>query len=1044
MMMVTIVVFGLFSLPKMGIDQLPNVDIPIITVTTILPGADPETIEKDVTDPLEEVLNTTPGIDTLSSINLENVSQIVVRFALDTEVDVAAQDVRDKVQSVLSKLPADVRAPQVQKLDLGAKPILTLALRGPLPPDQLTAVAEDQLKPALQQLPGVGTVELFGDRQLEIRITLDLERLRAFGLTPMDAVAALRAQDMDLAGGRTAEPSLERIVKLRAEAHSVEELRQVVLVSPKGVPVRLSDVAEVTASPAEPRGLARVGKDSVIGVSVLKQTGVNTVKVADGVRNSLARLTSTLPKGCRVDLVDDDSSFIRSSIGAVQNDLILGGLFAVMVVLVFLRNWRSTLISAVALPTSVVGTFAVMHAFDFTFNLITMVALTLSIGLLIDDAIVVIENIVRHLEQGMSPLRAAAEGTRQIAVAVLAVTLSIVAVFLPVAFMEGIVGRFFVQFGVTVVAAVLISYLVSIVLTPMLSARLLHQGEHPERGLGRLVERGLLAIERAYRRMLAWVLGHRVLTILGATLVLVGTFMLARRMESAFAPPMDMSAIQVSVELPAGSRLSDTERQMADLVDQIGKVPGVLGTYSKAGGGAKEEVQKGEILVTLVSTTKRRFTQEEMKQYLRAHLRPLPSTRMNVLDGKVIASGGGRLQAIQFSLLGTDTKQLEAAAEKTRRAMMAHPGFVDVDMTHRPGKPQLDVVVDRDRAAAVGIAAAPLGQALRVLLGRDKVADFKRDGTTAEIRMTLPDSVLADPMALGAVQIRSPSGALVELRSVARLTPGEGPAEIDRKSQVRQITMLADLRDFSMSAAMRFLDDFAAKQLPPGIRTSYEGQSGELASTGRAFALAIGLGVILLYIILAAQFESLIHPFTIMMALPFSVVGALGGLFLVRQDLSIFAMIGIIMLMGLVAKNGILLVEFTNQLKHQGRSTHQALLEAGPIRLRPILMTTVAMIAGMLPVALARGDGAELRAPMAVAVIGGLVTSTLLTLVVVPVVYSLLDGLARRVVGRGDAAACQTAGATGSVPPTSTRETATRKVPSYSGLGHDVGPAEGM
>jgi len=454
--------------------------------------------------------------------------------------------------------------------------------------------------------------------------------------------------------------------------------------------------------------------------------------------------------------------------------------------------------------------------------------------------------------------------------------------------------------------------------------------------------------------------------------------------------------VKVSVELPSGSRLEETERQLADLADQLQGIPGVVNTFSTAGGGVKEEVHKGEILVNLVPIKQRAYSQTQLKEHLRTSLRVLPGTILAVLDASGAAGGGGRPQAIQFNLRSSDWNALIAAAEKTRDAMKANPIFVDVDMSYRAGKPQVDVVVDRDRAAALGIAAAPLGQSLRVLLGRDKVADFRKDGVSSEIHVALPDDVLADPMALGAVQLRSPSGALVELRNLASLKPGEGAGEIEHQSQVRQITLLADLHGASLSVGMRTIEQFASANLPASVKTGFDGGGGEMAGALRSFGLAILLGVILLYIILAAQFESLLHPFTIMMALPFSVIGALGGLALARQDMSIFAMIGMIMLMGLVTKNGILLVEFTNQLRKDGRTTREALLEAGPVRMRPIVMTTVAMIAGMIPVALARGDGAETRVPMAVAIIGGLVTSTLLTLGVVPVVYSVLDGASQR------------------------------------------------
>ena len=997
MLLLTLIVFGLFSWPKMGVDMMPDIDIPIVTVITVLPGADPETIERDVTEPLEETFNTLPGLHTLNSVNVENVSQIVIRFDMERDIDVAAQDVRDRVQLVLSKMPKDIETPLIQKLDPGATPILTLALSGPLPAERLSALAEDQIKPALQQITGVGTVTLFGDQQHEVRITLDPVRLRAHGLTPLDAVGAIRAQDVDLSSGRTAEPGVERIVKLKAEARSLEELQTLVVASPQGVPVRLGEIADVTAGPAEPRSMARLGSLPAIGMTVTKQSGSNTVQVVESIQEGLQRLQSSLPEGCQLQVVNDESKFIRSSISAVQEDMGIGGFLAVVVVLIFLRNWRSTLVSAVALPTSVIGTFAFMHALGFTFNIVTMLALTLSIGLLIDDAIVVIENVVRHLEKGMPAMRAAAEGTRQIAIAVLAVTLSVVAMFLPVAFMEGIMGRVFFQFGVTVVVAVLISYAVSMTLTPVMSSRVLREEGRMDRWVWRLVERVLSWLEHGYRHVLGFLLRHRALTLVGAVGLLALSVLMASRLEFSFMPTQDMSTSKVTVELAPGSRLEDTGRQLADLAATIEKIPGVRTTFITAGGGVKEEVNKGEVLINLVPIGERTYSQKELQGYLRNNLRALPGTRVAVMDASSSGGGGGgRTQAIQFDLRGTDWQAVLDAAAKTEAAMKANPMFVDVDMTYRAGKPQLDVVVDRERAASLGIAAAPLGQALRVLLGRDKVGDFRQEGRTSEIKVLLPESVLADPMALGAVQVRTPTGALVELRNVAQLSDGTSAGQIDHGAQVRQITMLADLQGASLSEGMRFLEKFAQSTFPPSVTTGFGGMGGELASAMTSFMMAILMGVILLYIILAAQFESLIHPLSIMMALPLAVIGALGALFLAGEDMSIFAMIGMIMLLGLVAKNGILLVEFTNQLREEGLSAQAALLEAGPVRLRPILMTTVAMIAGMVPVALARGDGAETRVPMAVAIIGGLVTSTFLTLGIVPVVYSVLDGMRAR------------------------------------------------
>jgi HAE1 family hydrophobic/amphiphilic exporter-1 len=995
MLTLTFVVFGLVAYPKIGVDQMPEVEFPIVTVLTVLPGADPESIERNVTKPLEEALNTLSGLDTLRSVNVDNVSQIVIRFDLDRKVDVAAQDVRDKVQATLSRLPREIQTPVVQKFDIGAAPVATLAFSAQVPIERLTKLAEDVVKPALQQIPGVGSVQLVGGRKRELTIVVSPQALKSYGLTPVDVVGAVRGQSIDVPSGRTLEPGVERSVKLSAEARSVEELRAVILTSPNGTPVRLGDVAQVVDGPAEARSAATLNGRSAIGLVVMKQSGSNTVQVAEKVKLALASTEKLLPAGSKVELVVDGAKFIRSSIGAVQEDLVLGGVLAVLVVLLFLRNWRSTVVSAVALPTSIIGTFAVMQALHFTFNIVTMLALTLSIGLLIDDAIVVIENIVRHLEEGESPQQAAEQGTGEIALAVLAVTLAVVAVFVPVAFMEGIMGRFFYQFGVTVAVAVLISYAVSMTLTPMLSARLLKEHTHPGR-VSRAIEGVLTTVEVRYRGALAWLLSHRRTTMVGALVVLVATVAMATLLKFTFIPQQDMSMVKVTLELPSGTPLSETERSLDDLSHQLLAIPGVTGAFAVAGGGAQEEVNKGEITVNFVPLSERAYGQQQFKQYLRQSLRVSPSATLGVQDFQAVAGGGSRAQPIQFNLRGTSWDELLVAVEKTQAHMKKQPGFVDVDITYRAGKPQLEIDLDRERAASVGVPAAALGQAMRALMGGDKVTDFHQGGDTYDIKVKLPDGVLSDPAALGAVSVRTATGQLVELRSIANIRTSSGPSQIEHQAQLRQVTILADLRGYALGDAMTYLKTFAAAELPRTVVTDFEGQARELGSAGKAFLLALVLGILLVYIILAAQFESLIHPFTIMMSLPFAFIGGIAGLLIAQQYLSMMAMIGFIMLMGLVTKNGILLVEFTNQLRRAGKGTTEALLEAGQVRLRPILMTTIAMIAGMVPVALARGDGAETRVPMAVAIIGGLITSTVLTLGIVPVVYSLLDDLRSR------------------------------------------------
>ncbi len=987
------VVFGFFAYPKIGVDEMPNVEFPVVTVTTIMPGADPETMEQDVSDPLEEAINTLSGLDVLKSVNVESISQVIVMFDLEKDPDVASQEVRDKVQATLGDLPAEIESPIIEKFDIGATPVTTYALSGNLPVQELTRLAEDVVKPALQQQNGVGAVTVIGGRERQIQIEVDPDRLRGYGLAASDVVAAVQAQSIDIPGGRTLEAGRERTIKLTSEAKTIEEIRSIIIPAPTAAPVRIRDVANVIDGPEEQRSIATWNGRNSVALQVQKQSGTNTVAVADALAEALDSVRGRLPEGASLEVVSDNSRFIRSSIEGVEHDMVIGAFLAVIIVLVFLRNARSTIISAIALPVSVIGTFAVMQALDFTFNQVTMLALTLSIGLLIDDAIVVIENIVSHIEMGKSPFQAAWIGTKEIALAVLAVTLSIVAVFVPVATMEGIMGKFFFQFGITVAVSVMISFFVSLTLTPMLSNKLLkHHGEGGK--ISQAIERFLVGMERFYKKTLGWMLTHRALMMVGSVALLVVTVMMAGLLSFTFIPEQDRGDFKITAELPVGSTLQMTEERVQEIAEQVRKLPGVRTIYTSAGGGAQEEVHKGEVLVGLVPVGQRDYRQQEMMSWLRTNLVRRADTMIAVQEAASI--GGSRTQQIQFNIRGSDFEELGASASIIMEKMKATPGFVDIDSTYRPGKPQIDVEIDRERAAAVGIPAASVGTTLRALLGRDKVGDFRVGVETYDINLRLPDHVRADIDAMGALTMRAADGSLVELRNIAKLADGSGPAQIDRQARERQITVLANLDGLALSEGMSMLTTWAATDLPKTVTTDFDGAGKNLGDAGIAFLTAILLAIVLLYMILAAQFESFIHPITIMTSLPFAVIGALGGLLIMGADMSMFAMIGMIMLMGLVAKNGILLVDFTNQVKATGKSTFDALMEASPLRLRPILMTTIAMIGGMVPIALARGDGAEARVPMAIAIIGGLVTSTVLTLGVVPVVYSLIDSLQAR------------------------------------------------
>ncbi|WP_428269786.1 efflux RND transporter permease subunit [Haliangium sp.] len=1000
-----LIVVGLVAYPNIGVDLFPEVEFPVVTVTTVYPGADPEVIETKVVDKLEEQLNTIGGVEILRSVSLENVGQVIIQFELERDADQAAQDVRDKVSAILAELPDDVDPPVVEKFDIGAAPILSIAVAGNKPLGEVTRFADDVIKANLQKLSGVGSIDLVGGRDREVHVEIDRHRLESYGLTAIDVAQALAAQNLDVPGGRIEVGARELTVKTKGEVDTPDAVGGLVITRFGGAPIRIRDVATVIDDLEEERSASDLNGDTAVSLIVRKQSGANTVEVANKVKAELAELQEQMPEGLRLEMPIDNSEFIEASINSVQFDLLLGAILTVLIIMFFLHDWRATLISAVALPTSVIATIGFINVMGFTFNNMTMLALTLSIGILIDDAIVVIENIHRHLEMGKTPRQAAKEATAEIGLAVMAITASIMAVFLPVATMEGLIGRFFYQFGMTVSFAVAVSLLVSFTLTPMLSSRFLtsnhgQQGRSvlgaPFRALGRVIEVFLSAVDAVYRRTLALALRQRALTLLTATLVFAGSIMLLGVVDKEFLPPEDRGEFKVAFELPSGTSLEATKRFAEELKRDVAKVPGASSLFTTIGGGAQGQVNKGDIHVELVDREQRAYTTEEAMDYTRVLLGDRSPALVALEPVRPISGGGSRPQEVQFNIRGPDLDQLNVAATKLVDAMRESGGYVDLDTTYRGGKPELRVDIDRDRAADLGVPVAAIASTVRMLIAGDKVTEIPLANERVDVRVRMAESQRRGPEDIQGIHVRTATGSLVELNSVAQVQEGEGPAQIERQARQRQITVLANLEGKPLGTAMQEVDRLAEDVIPGELNTDWTGMGDIMAKSFKNMLLALVLAIILVYLILAAQFESFVHPFTIMLSLPLATIGAFGGLYLLGMSFNIFSMIGLIMLMGLVTKNAVLLVDYTNVLRSQGMSKHEALLAAGPVRLRPILMTTAAMIFGMLPVAMAHSLGGEQRAPMAIAVIGGLLTSTLLTLVVVPVVYSLMDRFARQ------------------------------------------------
>jgi HAE1 family hydrophobic/amphiphilic exporter-1 len=1005
----SLVVFGWVAYGKIGVDLFPNVEFPVVTVTVVYPGADPATMESKVADPIEETVNTMSGIKILRSVNLESVTQVIVQFDLEVSVDKAMQEIRDKVSAIAGQLPAGIDPPQIQKFDVGAAPIMSVALSGDIPIRVLSDTADDVVKERLQRIKGVGSVEIVGGRDREIQVLIRPADLAGLGLTVQDVSMALQSQNLELPAGHIESGQREFSIKTKGEVRSVAEIRDLVIGNFGGAIVHVRDVADVVDGAEEARSYSSTNGQQALALIVQKQTGANTVEVSKLVHEEIESMRAQVEKtGAKISVPSDSAPYIEHSIDDVKFDLLFGAVLAVIIILFFLHDFRATLISAVALPTAVIATFAFISYMGFTFNNMTMLGLSLSIGILIDDAIVVIENIYRHLEMGKSPMQAAQDATSEIGLAVMATTFSIIAVFVPVAIMKGIIGRFFFQFGLTVSFAVLVSLLVAFTLTPMLSSRFLrgHGGhtapDHVGPGEGkrafflvRFIEWFLGSIERVYKRLLGAALRHRAITLGLAFAAMIASCGLVGQVKKEFIPPEDRAEFEVTVELPTGTSLKTSGAYVDAVAEDIRKsVPDVSMTFVTVGSGAQGQVNLGSIRVDLKPRKQRKFSQEQAMAWVRERYKGTKDAVIAVQLINAVGGGSGfKSQPVQFNIRGKEPEALVAAADAMVKELKTKKGFVDVDTSYRTGKPEIAIDPDRERAAALDIPTASIATTVRALVAGDKVTELKEGLDVYDVTVSLPDKEKNGLAGLQNLKVRSKTGQLVDLSNVVKVTPSEGPSQIDRQARQRQITIYANLEGITLGEATAIVEASAAKVVPPTLTTDQAGMSQIMTESFGYMLTALGLAIALVYMILAAQFDSFVHPFTIMLSLPMAVVGAFGGLFLTGMTLNIFSMIGLIMLMGLVVKNAILLVDYANHEVGKGKTVLEALMSAGPVRLRPILMTTAAMIFGMLPVALALGEGGETRAPMAVVVIGGLITSTLLTLVVVPVVYSLVEGM---------------------------------------------------
>lgn len=1004
MVIAALVIFGVVSYPGIGVDLFPKVDFPIVNITTTLKGASPEIIDIDVTDKIEEAINTINGVKTIQSTSTEGVSIVTVEFVLERDIDLAVQDVREKISTIRSKLPRDIDEPVIEKVDPDATPILWLALTGEKSPRELSTYADEILKEQLQKISGVGAIRLAGLRLRQVRIWLDSDRLTAYQITAHDVIRALHRESIELPSGRIESNTKEYSIKVKGEFLRVQEFNDLIVSYNKGAPVRLRDIGSVEDGIEEKRSIARFNGLPAVGMGIQKQSGTNTVEVIDRIKKELTGIRKTLPAGMRLEISFDQSTFIKRSINEVQHHLIYGGVFAAFAVLLFLKSIRITMISALAIPTSIIATFAIMKLFNFTFNNMTMLALSLSVGILIDDAIIVIENIHRHIEEGMPPRKAASFATAEIGLAVMATTLAIVAIFLPVAFMKGLVGRFFVQFALTVVFAVLVSLFVSFTLTPMMASRYLRSQKTEHRKQRNTLidkfsdrfEKIYKKTEYFYRELLRIALNHRAKVLIIAAGIFIFSLLITKFLGKEFVPPEDQSRFIVRLQSPSDYSVEEVDRMFKKAEDIIRSLPEVRTVFYAQGFGLTREINKASMFIGLKPKAERKKSQEQIKAEVRKRLREeIPGLRASAEDVSLIG-GGVRNVPIQYSIRGSDLSSLQAYTKQIVDEFSKLPGIVDVDTSLEMGKPELRVFIDRDKAADLGVDIATIAETVNFLIGGEvDVAKFKDEakGRRYDVRARLNPEDRTNPDDIGKIYVRSKNGRLVELSNIVKIQEAGGPSVINRVDRQRAIFLFANLEIKPLGQAKAELDAISAKTLPSDYSGIYKGAAEMMEESFYYLMFALLLGIILAYMILASQFESFVHPITVLLSMPFSFIGAFGALLITGKTLNIFSFIGLILLMGLVKKNAILLVDYTNTLRARGMERKEAILEAGPVRLRPILMTTFAMVFGMMPIAIGIGEGAETRSPMAIATIGGLLTSLFLTLVVVPIAYDLFDDL---------------------------------------------------
>ncbi|MGZ8270782.1 MAG: efflux RND transporter permease subunit [Methylophilus sp.] len=1007
-----IVLFGVIAYQRIGVDRIPSIDFPVIMVTTTLRGADADVIDTSITSVIESSVNTTPGIEHIQSSSSPGVSSISITFELDKNIDVAYNEVQSKVNQILRRLPTDIDPPTVRKVDTDASPIIWLALSGDRTIQQLNLYASNVLKKKFETINGVGEVRFGGQRDRVIRVTVSPERMAAYKLGANDLIDAFDREHLQLPGGFLVSDKAEQLIKLDLEFHNIHDLEHMVVQVKSGAPIYLKDIAKVEDSITDNRQIARYNGKPTIGIGIVKIANTNTVKIIDEVKKRLnEEVLPNLPPGLNLEISSNDSIFINQIVASLKEHLIEGTLFAALIVLIFMRSLNSTIMICLEIPVSLMGAIAIMYFSGYTFNSMTLLALLLLIGVVVDDAIVVRESILRHMsgetgnmlskEDLKNPIavakfrtQATINGSNEVVFAVLASSASLVCIFAPVIFMSGIMGMFFKSFAIVVTFGVLISLFVSLTLTPMLCSRYLNVVEH-ENIVYRKIATILAKLDVFYKKLLGLTLKHRglVLIVTALFVAITGTYSL-QHVEKEFVPDTDESAFRINAKTPLGSSLEYTDSRLKLIEAALNNHKDAIDSfYASIGTGARGQVNQASVNVRLKPKEDRKISQKELLKQLKTDLDKIPGVRATASPPSI--TQGQRSEKLQFTLTGGNLAEIGQITERLQNSLSDNPAMGKIDVDVQLDLPQLNVEIDRVRAANLGLNAKDIATAISMYAGGVNVARFNdkvSDGQRYDIRLKADEATLKQTSDLNKIYMRSSSGELVRLDAVAKFKPSLGPAVIGRLDLQYAVNFYTN-PTIPLGDAIEILNSTAAQIVPPSYHLKLSGQAEELGKTMKNMQFVFLLAFILLYMVLASQFNSYIQPLLIMLAQPLAIIGGLIALLLTGETLNIYSMIGLVLLIGLVAKNSILLIDLTNQLREKGASINEALSEACPVRLRPVLMTSLTIILALLPAAIGLGAGSETNKPLSIAIIGGMVSSTLLTLVVVPAAYSLVMGM---------------------------------------------------